>query len=268
MAILGKGDEGNTGKVEIEVVENEEIRLGWDNKIQFLLSAIGFAVGLGNVWRFPWLCQKNGGGAFLIPYFVMLIFEGIPIFYLELSIGQRLRQGSINVWSIVSPYLGGVGIATTIICILVGGYYNVVISWVLFYFFHSFQSPLPWAECPRISTYKTDNNGTEEVIPKECSASSPTAYYYHRETLMHAGSIGESAQINWKLAVALVVAWMLAYLCIIKSIQSSGKVVYFTATFPYVVLIAFFIRGLMLKGFEAGLVHLFTPKGYVHDGEL
>lgn len=163
-------------------------------------------------------------GAFLIPYFVMLIFEGIPIFYLELSIGQRLRQGSINVWSIVSPYLGGVGIATTIICILVGGYYNVVISWVLFYFFHSFQSPLPWAECPRISTYKTDNNGTEEVIPKECSASSPTAYYYHRETLMHAGSIGESAQINWKLAVALVVAWVLAYLCIIKSIQSSGKV--------------------------------------------
>lgn len=68
--------------------------------------------------------------------------------------------------------------------------------------------------------------------------------------------------------MALVVAWVLAYLCIIKSIQSSGKVVYFTATFPYVVLIAFFIRGLMLKGFEAGLVHLFTPKGHVHDGEL
>ncbi|XP_074616031.1 sodium-dependent neutral amino acid transporter SLC6A17-like isoform X2 [Acropora palmata] len=82
---------------------------------------------------------------------------------------------------------------------------------------------------------------------------------------MHAGSIDETAQINWKLAVALVVAWVLAYLCIIKSIQSSGKVVYFTATFPYVVLIAFFIRGLMLKGFEAGLVHLFTPKASLVD---
>lgn len=163
-------------------------------------------------------------GAFLIPYFIMLIFEGIPIFYLELSIGQRLRQGSINVWSTVSPYLGGVGIATTVICILVGSYYNVVISWVLFYFFHSFRSPLPWAECPQISIYNSELNRTEVSIPKECSASSATAYYYHRETLMHAGRIEESAEINWKLAVALIVAWVLAYLCIIKSIQSSGKV--------------------------------------------
>lgn len=160
----------------------------------------------------------------MIPYLVMLIFEGIPIFYLELSIGQRLRQGSINVWSTVCPYLGGVGIATTVVCILVGSYYNVVISWVLFYFFNSFQSPLPWAECPKVSRYNSELNATELTTPKECSGSSPTAYYYHRETLMHANRIEESAVINWKLAVALVVAWLLAYLCIIKSIQSSGKV--------------------------------------------
>ncbi|XP_073234308.1 sodium-dependent neutral amino acid transporter B(0)AT3-like [Porites lutea] len=260
MAILAADEEGKPAKVEIEVVESEKVRFGWDNKIQFLLSAIGFAVGLGNVWRFPWLCQKNGGGAFLIPYFIMLIFEGVPVFYLELSIGQRLRQGAINVWSTVCPYLGGMGIATTVICILVCSYYNVVIAWVLFYFYNSFRSPLPWAECPKVDVFNSELNRTEMMIPKECDASSPTAYYYHRETLMHASRIEGSAEINWKLAVALVVAWVVAYLCIIKSIQSSGKVVYFTATFPYVVLAAFFVRGLTLKGFETGVIHLFTPK--------
>lgn len=65
---------------------------------------------------------------------------------------------------------------------------------------------------------------------------------------------------NWKIALALVVAWILVYMCMIKGIASSGKVVYVTATFPYIVLIIFFFRGITLKGAFDGLRHLFTPK--------
>lgn len=68
----------------------------------FRQSIVRYAVGLGNVWRFPYLAQKNGGGAFLVPYFTMLAIQGLPIFYLELAIGQRLRKGAIAAWHEVS----------------------------------------------------------------------------------------------------------------------------------------------------------------------
>jgi len=61
-----------------------------------------------------------------------------------------MRQGSIQVWSTISPYMGGVGIASTVVCLLVSSYYNVVVSWVLFYFVKSFESPLPWKQCPKV----------------------------------------------------------------------------------------------------------------------
>lgn len=71
--------------------------------------------------------------------------------------------------------------------------------------------------------------------------------------------INTPEQFNWKIALALLVAWILVYMCMIKGIASSGKVVYVTATFPYIVLIIFFFRGITLKGAGDGLRHLFTP---------
>ncbi|XP_076156960.1 sodium-dependent neutral amino acid transporter B(0)AT3-like [Alosa pseudoharengus] len=95
-----------------EDAKSGDERPKWDNKVQYLLTCIGFAMGLGNVWRFPYFCQVYGGGAFLIPYLIALVFEGLPLLYLELAIGQRLRLDSIGVWNSISPYLGGVAVAS------------------------------------------------------------------------------------------------------------------------------------------------------------
>ncbi|XP_013361359.1 PREDICTED: sodium-dependent neutral amino acid transporter B(0)AT3 isoform X8 [Chinchilla lanigera] len=133
---------------DLLVDDGEDGRPRWDNKFQYLLSCVGFAVGLGNIWRFPYLCQTYGGGAFLIPYLIALVFEGIPLFHIELAIGQRLRRGSIGVWTAISPYLGGVGLGCFTVSFLVSLYYNTVLVWVLWYFLNSFQQPLPWAACP------------------------------------------------------------------------------------------------------------------------
>lgn len=155
--------------IEERAVKPEETgvpRESWDSKLTFLLATVGYAVGLGNVWRFPYLAQKNGGGAFLIPYFVMLAIEGIPIFYLELAIGQRLRKGAIGVWHQVSPYLGGIGISSAVVSFNVALYYNSIIAWCLFYFAQSFQAELPWSECPK----KYLANGSYITEP-ECAVS-------------------------------------------------------------------------------------------------
>uniref|UniRef100_A0A915L3S0 Transporter n=1 Tax=Romanomermis culicivorax TaxID=13658 RepID=A0A915L3S0_ROMCU len=75
----------------------------WSNKIEFLLAVIGFSVDLGNVWRFPYICYRNGGGAFLIPYFTMFLLGGLPLFFLELALGQYQRSGCLSVWKKVCP---------------------------------------------------------------------------------------------------------------------------------------------------------------------
>lgn len=239
-------------EVVIEREVAEKPRVAWDSKLQYFFMVISYAVGLGNVWRFPYLCQRNGGGAFLIPYLIMLFIEGMPLLYLEFAVGQHFRRGSIGVWTKVHPYLAGIGIASAVTSFMVGIYYNAIIMWCFYYVANSLQYPLPWSDCP------SDENGTTTNI--ECEKGGPTSYFWYREALDISQGIDESDGIKWKMLLCLIFAWIVIYACIWKGIKSSGKVVYVTATFPYVVLIIFFGRGITLRGATDGLLHLFTPK--------
>ncbi|KAJ3593193.1 hypothetical protein NHX12_005529 [Muraenolepis orangiensis] len=124
----------------------EDERETWGKKMDFLLSVIGFAVDLANVWRFPFLCYKNGGGAFLIPYILFLLIAGMPLFYMELALGQYNRQGAATVWKIC-PVFKGVGYTVILIAFYVGFYYNVIIAWSIHYLFSSMAYELPWLNC-------------------------------------------------------------------------------------------------------------------------
>ncbi|XP_048885224.1 sodium-dependent neutral amino acid transporter B(0)AT2 isoform X1 [Brienomyrus brachyistius] len=234
--------------------DTEEERPAWNSKLQYILAQVGFSVGLGNVWRFPYLCQKNGGGAYLVPYLLLLIVIGIPLFFLELAVGQRIRRGSIGAWNYISPRLGGLGFASCMVCFFVALYYNVIIGWSLFYFSKSFQQPLPWHECPLVK------NGTNTYVEPECDKSSATTYFWYREALDISNSISESGGLNLKMTLCLLIAWVMVCMAMIKGIQSSGKVMYFSSLFPYVVLICFLVRALLLKGSLDGIQHMFTPK--------
>ncbi|KAL4629752.1 sodium-dependent neutral amino acid transporter B(0)AT1-like [Arapaima gigas] len=238
---------------QLEKLEVEEAadRPKWDNKAQYLLTCVGFCVGLGNVWRFPYLCQSHGGGAFMIPFLILLVLEGIPLLHLEFAIGQRLRKGSVGVWTAIHPYLTGVGVASMLVSFLVGLYYNTIIAWVMWYFFNSFQDPLPWSHCP-INANKTG-------LVSECARSSPVDYFWYRETLNTSANIEDAGGLQWWMVLCLLCAWTVLYVCCVRGIETTGKAVYVTSTLPYVVLTIFLIRGLTLRGSVSGIKFLFIP---------
>ncbi|PKU29917.1 sodium-dependent proline hypothetical protein [Limosa lapponica baueri] len=175
--------------------ECPEGRGNWTGRLDFLLSCIGYCVGLGNVWRFPYRAYTNGGGAFLIPYFIMLAICGIPIFFMELSLGQFSSLGPLAVWKI-SPLFKG-------------------------YFLQQ------------------------------------SRYVLH---IQGSSGIGDPGRIRWNLCLCLLLSWTIVYLCILKGVKSSGKVVYFTATFPYLILVMLLIRGVTLEGAWKGIQFYLTPQ--------
>uniref|UniRef100_A0AAQ5ZW45 Transporter n=1 Tax=Amphiprion ocellaris TaxID=80972 RepID=A0AAQ5ZW45_AMPOC len=211
---------------------SEDERETWGKKIDFLLSVIGFAVDLANVWRFPYLCYKNGGGAFLIPYILFLVIAGMPLFYMELALGQYNREGAATVWKIC-PVFKGVGYTVIIIALYVGFYYNVIIAWSLYYLFSSMTSELPWLRCgnswnsPNCTDPKTINgsvlgNGTSYAKYKI----TPAAEYYERGVLhLHQSKgIQDLGLPRWELTLCLVVVVFILYFSLWKGVKSSGKV--------------------------------------------
>uniref|UniRef100_A0A671R733 Transporter n=1 Tax=Sinocyclocheilus anshuiensis TaxID=1608454 RepID=A0A671R733_9TELE len=231
-------------------VTMETARDGWDSKVEYFLAQVGFSVGLGNVWRFPYLCHQNGGGAFILLYVLLMVLVGVPLFFLELAAGQSIRQGSIGVWRHISPKLVGIGYSSCVVCFFVALYYNVIIGWSIFYLGSSFKYRLPWETCP------TEGNGTV----KECAASSPTEYFWYRKALDITDSIDETGEFNPIITGCLLAAWVIVCLAMYKGIKSTGKVMYFSSVFPYVVLLCFLIRGVTLDGASEGIKFMFYPR--------
>ncbi|XP_013386200.1 sodium-dependent proline transporter-like isoform X3 [Lingula anatina] len=321
--------EAETSWADVHSGEDENKERGnWTSRVEFFLACLGYAVGLGNIWRFPYLVYRNGGGAFFIPFVIMLLFIGVPLFYLELAFGQFASLGPITIWK-VSPIFKGVGYAMVIVSSLVAIYYNVIIAWTLYYLFASMTADLPWAHCNNtwntplcsenaysiqsnltttttaaptkstpLSSVLTDSNLTSslpnissvnlaaflasnttqspdtevdigETITTAITAvvnatlpqfRSPSEEYFSLHVLSKSEGIQDLGGMKWHILLCLTLAWILVFVCLIKGIKSSGKVVYFTATFPYILLFILFIRGVTLSGFEDGIRYYFTPQ--------
>ncbi|KAI1287362.1 Sodium- and chloride-dependent GABA transporter 1 [Halotydeus destructor] len=271
---------GQAVPTEVKLVSEEDPndRGQWTGKLDFLMSCVGYAIGLGNVWRFPYLCYKNGGGAFLLPYLLCLLGAGIPAFFLETTLGQFLGIGGLGVWKIC-PAFKGVGYAAAIMAFWLNCFYIVVLSWAMYYVYASvaYGDDVPWRTCDNAwntllcrSEYElakeyrqcevTAINPETECYVNTTGVQSPVTEFWERQVLQITSGIHETGDIRWPLALTLLLAWVACYFCIWKGVKWTGKVVYFTALFPYVLLIVLLFRGITLPGAADGIAYYLRPK--------
>ncbi|XP_033761460.1 creatine transporter-like [Pecten maximus] len=146
-----KADDTDKESIVEKFIEGTELKRShpretWSNNLDFILTCVGMSVGLGNLWRFPYLCYKNGGGAFLIPFLTFIVMGGVPVFMLELGLGQYMSLSGFQAWKIC-PLFQGIGIANVITTAFCNIYYIMVLAWAAYYFVLSLTSILPWSSC-------------------------------------------------------------------------------------------------------------------------
>ncbi|MBW2999945.1 sodium-dependent transporter [Candidatus Woesearchaeota archaeon] len=197
----------------------------------FLFAAIGSAVGLGNVWRFPYLTYKFGGGAFLIPYLIALFVMGIPLLMLEFALGQKIQKGAIGSFEALHSKFGAIGLGAIISSFIIISYYAVVMAWALIYFFASFG--LKWA--------------------------ADSGAYFFENVLHLTESVNVIGGISWPVFFALLAVWVMIYFCVWKGTKSVGKVVLVTMPLPIILLVILFIRGVTLPGSLEGIIYYLKP---------
>ncbi|XP_046391342.1 sodium-dependent proline transporter-like isoform X2 [Ischnura elegans] len=245
-------------------------RGNWGSRWEFLLSCVGLSVGIGNVWRFPYLAYQNGGGAFLIPYLIMLALAGKPMYFLELAVGQFGGVGPVAMWN-CCPISKGVGCAMVTVSLIVCIYYNVIMSYTVFYMVASFASEVPWSKCdPAWADMETcyvrgstpahnTSSGNNTMATNSTYKETASLQYWERHVLHLSSGIEDLGTVKWDLALCLLFSWVVVVLCLVKGIKTSGKVVYFAATFPYLILFILLVTGLIQDGAMAGVLYFVTP---------
>eukprot|EP00984_Skeletonema_dohrnii_P005766 scaffold2037_cov87-Skeletonema_dohrnii-CCMP3373.AAC.8 len=205
----------------------------WGSKIAFIMAAVGFAVGFGNVWRFPSLAYEYGGGAFFIPYIMALLFIGIPLVTLEVSLGQYHQTGDVGVFGSIHRRLKGVGLGSVIAAWVLVTYYAPLIAWVINAFFDSFRNAAIWE----------DSTGSE-------------AYAYFLDEIIGEKTLGADylpTRMVWANVGYIAVTWFVVWLCLAWGIEATGKVTYFTMGLPAILIFVFLGRAVSLPGASDGI---------------
>lgn len=209
----------------------EEQRENWGSRTGFVLAAIGSAVGLGNVWRFPYEAYSNGGGAFLIPYGLAMLVIGIPMLILEFSLGHLTQRAAPEAFGHLKPKWRWLGWWPICLSLVIVCYYSVILAWSVNYLCYSFN--IAW--------------GADAVK------------FFNEEHLNTSDTHWPIGGLQWHIVATLAVVWGMMFLCVFKGVRVVSKIVLWTVPLPWLMLIILVVRGLMLDGAISGLEYYLEP---------
>ncbi|KAI0562960.1 hypothetical protein FGB62_48g116 [Gracilaria domingensis] len=231
----------------------EDGREQWPSRLSFILASMGLAVGIGNLLRYPSIAYNNLGVQWFIPYVMALLFVGIPLLLLEISIGQAYRGGGVVAFNRVSHRLRGLGLSVVFVGYTIATYYVVILAWAMVFFRHSFTTPLPWSG----GADQLEDFFFNKVIRNVnfTNASGDKGY--------GTSVIGET--IGWTMLI-----WLLVYLSIFKGVSLTGRIVYFSMLFPLAMLLVITIRAVTLDNSWRGIrLYVATWNGSkLGDGQI
>ncbi|MZI92188.1 sodium-dependent transporter [Vibrio sp. CAIM 722] len=205
----------------------------WGSRVGFIMAAVGSAVGLGNIWRFPYMAYENGGGAFFIPYLFAMITAGIPFMILEFSMGQRHRGSAPKTLKAISSKFEWLGWFQVGVAAVIAIYYVAVIGWAISYFGMSFTQ-----------SWGADTN----------------AYFF--KSYLHLGDNSPTnlGSIQWGIAAAMLIAWAITYSAIaggVKAgIERASKIM---MPVLFIMVLALIARMITLPGALEGVNYMFQP---------
>lgn len=206
----------------------------WSSRSSFLFAVIGSAIGLGNVWRFPYITYENGGGAFLIPYLVALITAGIPLMILEYYVGHFTQSSPPTAFKKIWHRAEWGGWFAILLIFFLSTYYCTIMGWSVNYLFHSFD--LAWG-----------------------STAESVSSFFNNNILQLSESPKALGGIRLPIVGGLALVWLFIYLSLFKGVETLGKIVYFTVIIPWLIIVVMVVRGLTLPGAMEGLKFYLTP---------
>ncbi|MEF2145086.1 MAG: sodium-dependent transporter [Desulfovibrionaceae bacterium] len=209
-----------------------QTRETWSSRAGFILAAVGSAIGLGNIWRFPYMVYENGGGAFLIPYFVAMLCAGVPFMILEFGLGHRFKGSAPKIFATISRRMEWLGWWQVAVAFVIATYYVVVVSWSLNYFILALNQG--WGDAPKD--------------------------FFFGEFLQLTDSPTVVGGITWSVFAGTAVAWLVSFAAVFTGVRGGverANKIFMPLLFGLVLV--FIGRGLFLPGAAEGLQWLFKP---------